>query len=152
MVFRIIGRLIGIVVAIMLIIDGVNYPVPDKYIYVSSLSSAYDSDWKDNKGSEYVGGDAYNYQMEASLKAGYVSGVLAMKAIYIVGGILLLFMSLYSNVTSKLTKSQRLLLDELLKNAQTQTKTLNALKKSSEQQTELLSIITGTDENSNEQP
>lgn len=37
---------------------------------------------------EYVGGDAYNYIIGASLVAGKISGTIAAKAIFIVGGTL----------------------------------------------------------------
>lgn len=84
----------ALIVAVSLIRYGMNYSVPDKRIHVYSSSSS--PSWSGDYGMEYVGGDAYNYQMEASLKAGYVSGVYAMKAIYTVGGTLLLFITLLS--------------------------------------------------------
>ena len=37
---------------------------------------------------EYVGGDAYNYIMGASLVAGHISGTMTMKAIFIAVGVL----------------------------------------------------------------
>lgn len=37
---------------------------------------------------EYVGGDAYNYIMGASLVAGHISGTIAMKAVFITVGVL----------------------------------------------------------------
>lgn len=88
----------GIIIALLLIIFGVLYPVPQKEIIIKSY--AYDSDWYENIGAEYVGGDAYNYQMEASLKAGYISGVLSMKAITVTGGFLLLVLSIFASAIS----------------------------------------------------
>lgn len=87
--------IIGIIIAIAMVIFAAAYPVPEKYVFVSSLSYAYDSPWNENTGAEYIGGDAYNYQIEASLKAGYLSGVLTMKTIMFVGGILLFFLSCF---------------------------------------------------------
>lgn len=37
---------------------------------------------------EYVGGDAYNYIIGASLVAGRTSGVIAAKAVFVVGGLM----------------------------------------------------------------
>ncbi|NLI21420.1 MAG: hypothetical protein GX418_07740 [Clostridiales bacterium] len=101
----------GIIIAIALIISGVAYPTPEKRLLVSSY--AYDNTWMDISGEEYVGGDAYNYQMEASLKAGYMGGVLALKAISIIGGILLFFMTLYSMNSDRYYKSQIHYLQEI---------------------------------------
>ena len=87
---------LGIIVALVMIGFGIFYPVPEKYVRVDSGIDAYDYDWMKNRGAAYVGGDAYNYQVEASLKAGYLAGVLAMKAIVFAGGMLLLFLSAFS--------------------------------------------------------
>ena len=92
------SQILGIIVALALIVFGLAYPVPEKYVSVSSSSSAYDSSWEENRGAEYIGGDCYNYQIEASLKAGYLTGVLAMKAITFVGGLLLFFLTQYSRL------------------------------------------------------
>ena len=72
-----------------------NVELPRKYVYVSSLSSAYDSPWESNTGAQYLGGDAYNYIVEASLKAGYYNAVSNEKTITMVGSILLFFISAY---------------------------------------------------------
>lgn len=88
--------ILGIIVALVMIGFGILYPVPDKYVRVDSGAKAYEYDWMENKGAQYVGGDAYNYQVEATLKAGYLAGVLAMKAIVFAGGMLLLFLSAFS--------------------------------------------------------
>lgn len=86
----------GIIVALAIIAFGVFYPVPEKRVNVDENYKAYSYDWNENKGAQYLGGDAYNYQVEASLKAGYMAGVLAMKAITFVGGILLFFISIFA--------------------------------------------------------
>lgn len=79
--------IIGVVLALGLILFGCLFKIPSKKISISSYKGA---DWSADTGTEYVGGDAYNYQMEASLKAGWVSGTMAVKAITISSGVILL--------------------------------------------------------------
>lgn len=93
-------HILGIVSAVALILFAVFYPVPEKQIDVGSPYSDYENKWSEEKGAAYVGGDAYNLQIEASLKAGYMSGVLAMKSVTFVGGVLLLFLTIYSGMWS----------------------------------------------------
>lgn len=64
--------IIGLILAAGFIVLGFTTTVPDKYI------SSYGS----NKMTEYVGGDAYNFIIEASLRGGEISGALTAKAIY----------------------------------------------------------------------
>ena len=90
------SHVVGVLVAIALMIFSIAYPIPEKHIRVSSYS--YGMDWSENRGEEYVGGDAYNYQMEASLKAGYFSGIVTAKATTFVGGLLLFFLSLFAHI------------------------------------------------------
>ena len=47
---------------------------------------------------EYVGGDAYNYIMGASLVAGHISGAMTMKAVFIAVGALVACMGLLAFV------------------------------------------------------
>lgn len=94
----------GILFAIALILFGALYPIPAKHLNTNSYS--YKSKWTESYGEEYVGGDAYNYQMEASLKAGYMSGVMAMKSISVASGILLFFITLYSHVKCEAIEAQ----------------------------------------------
>ena len=57
------------IVAIALIIFGIAYPLPGKYVNVSEKYIPRDEiSWKDDIGREYINGDCYNYQIEASLK------------------------------------------------------------------------------------
>lgn len=114
------SQILGIIVAIALIIFAVAYPVPEKEIDISSSYSAYDNTWADMEGAEYIGGDAYNYQIEASLKAGYMSGVLAMKSITFVGGVLLFFLTMYSRVKCICLMEQERMLSKLCEKEETQ--------------------------------
>lgn len=92
------SQILGIIVAFALILFGIIYPVPEKWIQIDNSYFAQKTSWSGDDGPAYIGGDAYNYQIEASLKAGYMSGVMAMKSISIVGGIALFFLTLYSLV------------------------------------------------------
>lgn len=94
-ILGIVAAIAGIIVAIVLICSAKNTVIPDKHVYVSSSSRAYYLPWEDNTGAQYLGGDAYNYIVEASLKAGYYSGMVTEKAVTYVGGILLLFISMF---------------------------------------------------------
>ena len=92
----------GFIIALALIGFGIFYPVPEKYVNVSDSRYAYEDSWIKDRGAKYLGGDAYNYQVEATLKAGYMAGVLAMKSITFVGGILLFFISIFAYYKSLL--------------------------------------------------
>lgn len=79
---------VSIILAFAMLGVGLAFPLPDKNVHVSSYSYSNNAKWGGN-GVEYVGGDAYNYQIEASLTAGWVSGVMAFKGILISSGIML---------------------------------------------------------------
>ncbi|MCM1060593.1 MAG: hypothetical protein NC452_09880 [Eubacterium sp.] len=79
-------QILGIVSAITLIIVGIFIPVPEKRISTYSFS--------DEGYYEYVGGDAYNIQIEASLRGGIIAGRTVAKAILISVGTLELFLVL----------------------------------------------------------
>ena len=64
----------GICVAVLLLAVGLFTKVPSREI---SLYSFMDDGYK-----EYVGGDAYNIQIEASIRGGEIAGAKAAKAIY----------------------------------------------------------------------
>lgn len=105
------STILGIILAFSMIGVGIKFPMPEKYV---SVGYGYDHKWTDDKGSEYVGGDAYNYQMEASLKAGWVAGVMALKTICINGGIFLLVFCIASNEKSKKLDEQTEVLRTIL--------------------------------------
>lgn len=84
---------VGIIVASIIILVGVFFPVKKKHIsYYSYSSDGYE---------EYVGGDAYNYIIEASLRGGQIAGQIAMKSVFIVGGAILLFGSAAGTVVCR---------------------------------------------------
>lgn len=119
-----VSHIISFIIALGMITLGSFYPVPEKYVNVSGLSSAFNSDWKENKGAEYIGGDAYNYQIEASLKAGYMSGIISMKAIFFVGGMILLSLTSLSCIKCSYVKKQTELLSKLSTDFTVQTQQL----------------------------
>lgn len=127
------SHIISFIIALGMIAFGSVYPVPEKYVNVSSLSSAYHSNWNENKGAEYIGADAYNYQIEASLKAGYVSGVISMKAIFFVGGMLLLCLTSMSCIKCSNANKQTELLTKLSSNAVAQTTQTQQIQQLAEQ-------------------
>ncbi len=95
-----IAAVVGIVFAGSLIKYSNGLLLPEKYVYVSSSSAAYDYPWIRNTGAKYLGGDAYNFIVEASLKAGYYNAVSDEKAITKVGGLTLLFISIFTFLAS----------------------------------------------------
>ena len=125
-------RIWGYIAAILLIVFAVVYPVPSKEINVGYSSDGYT--WTDREGAAYVGGDAYNYQMEASLKAGYMSGVLAMKSISFAGGLLLLFMTLYFQAKCDYLETQKRHLKNLFMRQESIYKLLEQTLKKMEEQ------------------
>lgn len=139
-------HIFGLFAAIALIIFSIAFPVPEKHIDVSSNYSAYQSSWKENVGAEYVGGDAYNYQMEATLKAGYMSGVLAMKSITFVGGLLLFFLTLYFDAACSLTEYQNSKIDEISRAMQRNEDSMKALSGEMSKQTSCLHEISSITE------
>ena len=139
-------HIFGLLAAIALIIFSIAFPVPEKHIDVSSYYSAYQSSWKENVGTEYVGGDAYNYQMEATLKAGYMSGILAMKSITFVGGLLLFFLTLYPNAACSLTESQKSKINEISGAMQRNEDSMKALSGELSKQTSFLYELSSTAE------
>lgn len=110
----------GIFVSVLLIIFGAVFPVPEKK--VDTIGYCYDKSWFYKYGEEYVNGDAYNYQIEASLKAGWMSGVLTMKSISVASGILLFFAVIYADKKHKELEKQTKLLEQLTGNQNTVSK------------------------------
>jgi len=85
--------LLGIIAGIGLILASFLVFVPSREIY---------------NPKPYIGGDAYNYQIEASIRAGEIAGAKTAKAVYLIGGMIIFFGSLiafeFSNESSKSQK------------------------------------------------
>ncbi|MGN0670469.1 MAG: hypothetical protein ACI4JZ_07955 [Oscillospiraceae bacterium] len=110
--------IIGAVLAFALILFGILFQIPSKKI---SISSYITPDWSIDAGKEYVGGDAYNYQMEASLKAGWVSGAMAVKAITISSGIILLVICFVADTKLREMSRQNELLYKISESVKNET-------------------------------
>lgn len=87
--------LCSIVIGVVLFLVGLFIPVPGGALttYESldgEKTEYYAFDDKYTTIDEYVGGDAYNYIIGASLVAGKISGTMTTKAVFIVGGTLCL--------------------------------------------------------------
>lgn len=132
------SQVIGIILAVALIVFGVVFPTPEKPLLVIGYS---DRTWSDEWGTKYVGGDAYNYQIEASLKAGYMGGVLAMKSITFVGGLLLFFLTLYSRVKCAAIEEQTRKLSECADNTTKYGKLLEKISESADEQKAVLTVL-----------
>ena len=76
--------IVGIILAAVLLVLGFVSTTPDKYI----------KSYGDDKMYEYVGGDAYNYIIEASLRGGEIAGAKTAKAIYFAAAGILFVLSL----------------------------------------------------------
>ena len=76
--------ILGLVLAVVFLILGFTTAAPDKYI----------KSYGTGKMTEYVGGDAYNFIIEASLRGGEISGALTAKAVYFATAALLGIVSL----------------------------------------------------------
>lgn len=84
-----------IIVGIALIAVGLIIAVPgDRLTTYESLGGSDGYSYI----REYVGGDAYNYIMGASLVAGHISGTMTMKAVFIAVGALVACMGLLAFV------------------------------------------------------
>lgn len=77
--------ILGLVLAVVFLILGFTTAAPDKYI----------KSYGTGKMTEYVGGDAYNFIIEASLRGGEISGALTAKAIYYSSASILAVISLF---------------------------------------------------------
>ena len=78
----IIPLILLLIIGFIMVIVGFAYHVPSRY-----FSFAYDV-------YKYVGGDAYNGIIEASLRGGQIAGAMAAKAIYMVGGFIIMGISI----------------------------------------------------------
>lgn len=77
-------------IAIALVVFGILLPIPEKHID-TWRTGAFGSEWERDKYTEYVGGDAYNIIIEASLRGGIIAGRTVAKTIFIVSGIVFCF-------------------------------------------------------------
>ena len=84
MIMKKAAGIVGIILAAVFLVLGFTSTTPDKYI----------KSYGDGKMYEYVGGDAYNYIIEASLRGGEIAGAKTAKAIYFTAAGILFALSL----------------------------------------------------------
>lgn len=93
-----IQKLVGSVIllaGVALLIVGLTLQVPGTYLttYASLDGAAIDGDTASSI-REYVGGDAYNYIIGASLVGAKISGLIMAKAVYTAAGVLVICLGL----------------------------------------------------------
>lgn len=98
--------IIFIIIGICLICHGRNIKIPGGVLTTyklldGKLTNNYKFDNQYSSIDEYVGGDAYNYIIGASLVAGKMSGAMVSKAIYIVGGFLCICLGILLEILHK---------------------------------------------------
>lgn len=75
---------VGLILVVVFLILGFASTTPDKYI----------KSYGDGKMYEYVGGDAYNFIIEASLRGGEIAGAKTSRAIYFSAAGIILVLSI----------------------------------------------------------
>ncbi len=85
--------LCSIIIGVILVVVGFYIQIPGGALTTYKILDGTTTEYHvfDNKYSsidEYIGGDAYNYIIGASLVAGKISGTMTTKAIFIVGGVI----------------------------------------------------------------
>ncbi|MCI5892088.1 MAG: hypothetical protein MRZ66_01610 [Clostridiales bacterium] len=99
--------IIVVIIGIILFVVGLGIKVPNKELTtLSILSDEY------SVIDEYVGGDAYNYIIGASLVGGEISGVKTQKAMFESIGLLIMCVGLLSFAHSSEDKTPVLALDK----------------------------------------
>ena len=85
------------IVGIVLLVVGLALKVPGDKLTTYSFESG-----KYSHIEEYVGGDAYNYIIGASLVGGHIAGVMCQKAVFISAGVFIFLggLALFSFVVS----------------------------------------------------
>lgn len=84
---------IVVIAGLILLIVGLNYDIPSKKFYFSSIE-------------EYVGGDAYNAMIEASLRGGEIAAAKTSKTMYICGGIITMAIGILIEVSGTAKKEE----------------------------------------------
>ncbi len=78
-----------IIVGIILIILGINFEVPSREFNIYKIT-------------EYVGGDAFNGIIEASIRGGEIAGAMITKAICICSGFIIIALGCLKSKTNKI--------------------------------------------------
>ena len=128
---------IGIVLSLVFLILGFTTQIPDKHI----------KSYGDEKMREYVGGDAYNFIIEASLRGGEIAGAQTTKAIYFGIAAVLVVIS-YAFLDAGSSETVRNDLSGVRNEVSNTTSSINQLSETIQQQsTSLQKMLTGVIEN-----
>ena len=77
----------GVIIGLALVIAGIATTTPDDIIRTGVLHT----DNRDRGGYQrYVGGDAYNFIIESSIRGGEIAGSNSARATYLTGGLMLI--------------------------------------------------------------
>ncbi len=90
-VLILIGYLIPIQGGVLTTYESLNGVKTENYVFDDKYTAI----------DEYVGGDAYNYIIGASLVAGKISGIITTKSIFVVGGTLCLCLGITLKLLTK---------------------------------------------------
>ena len=103
--------LIGIaIIGLILVIIGICIKIPGDHLTTYSILDGKKSEngkYYFSTIEEYVGGDAYNYIIGASLIGGKIAGVMSMKSIFIVGGLLIACVALVQLINTFKIKDEK---------------------------------------------
>ncbi len=91
-----------IVVGLILFIVGLSVSVPSEQLTTYKILT-YDGEY--SYVEEYVGGDAYNYIIAASLVGGKICGAMTQKAIYISVGLIITCFGIFLSIISNKSRS-----------------------------------------------
>ena len=99
--------ILGFIIAALFLVAAFIIKVPNKYIsYYSSMDDGY---------VEYVGGDAYNYIIEAALRGGEIAGAKTSKAIFFASAGIITVISLFGLVDQQPAFTEKPKLTEPIK-------------------------------------
>ncbi len=85
--------LVVLIVGIVLLVNGLNYDIPRRTFSFSSIE-------------EYVGGDAYNAMIEASIRGGEIAAAEMSKTVFICSGVLTISMGLLIETVAIIIKRE----------------------------------------------
>ena len=82
------ASIFGIVIGIIVLFVGLSTTVPDRSL--PRLASERATSGDDEGTHRYVGGDAYNFIIESSIRGGEIAGATAARAIFVSSGLLII--------------------------------------------------------------
>lgn len=84
---KLIASLVGVILGVILVISGLGTTIPERIL--PSFVGRFTEQAQIGEGTpEYVGGDAYNFVIEASIRGGEIAGATIARAVYLSIGVL----------------------------------------------------------------